>query len=902
MANSAKDIKNKVKAAEKAAANEKKASDARIAAAAAELKIIEKQVKAGRERVKLAQDETNEYKKVAKERAQVKEIEREIHVLTQESLKTNNEITDDTKKRIKVLKEEKKVIGESHSMRMDPTSDFISQLDSIKKIVNSSRDWTKALAGNVSKLDHFNTLALDTANSTGKAKELYEDIYNTQSSIMSMTKKSQMLQFDYESTLEEIADMEASLIELKQDQTKEGIKQANKLEILITQTKEWATETKAVTDEVKKTQVATDKLKEMSNGLVDSLESAELAAKGMVSAIAGNKMMAIAAAVLAAVKAFTFLNDQRKELQEGLGVTRATSVEMGKDLLMVGGKLALIGVDAKQVASELGNSFGDLTQVTPELVLDIGQMSKGLGISSATSATLVKSFKDVGGLTAESAVDMIKYGTAMAVANKVAPGKVMEDIAENTESFADYGKDGGKNMLKAAVAARKLGLNLATTAKIADSLLDFESSIEKEMEASMLIGKQLNFNKARELALSGDIAGAAADVMKQVGGQAEFEKMNVIQRRALADSIGVSTDELSKMTSGKGMKFDKMEVQEPSTEHFKNLEDSMKWGPLMSDALLSSENVMKLLVGAVIANTIAQTLGLWGKGGKGFGKLFGKTAGKKGATKAAAKLAAKSSTGILSKVAGRAGLAIAGKEALKKTGGTVMKSTGKVVTGAAAKAALKKGTAKVGAKALGKGLLKKIPGIGLIAGLGFAASRLMKGDGLGALAEVASGAASLLPGIGTAVSIAIDAGLAAKDIAKASKDANNVAGDISEEAKTETVQAVDKVQKVVETPAAVKQEEVAAKVQTGQEMRAELDKEYGDLNKGQQELMISNMKTVIFEPFVEKMLSQLPQLIATQLDPIVKNNLVQTQEYLEVLQKVADNTGKTTTEIANLTV
>ena len=33
----------------------------------------------------------------------------------------------------------------------------------------------------------------------------------------------------------------------------------------------------------------------------------------------------------------------------------------------------------------------------------------------------------------------------------------------------------------------------------------------------------------------------------------------------------------------------------------------------------------------------------------------------------------------------------------------------------------------------------------------------------------------------------------------------------------------------------------------------------------------------------------------------VINNLVQTQEYLEVLQKVAENTGKTTSEIANLT-
>ena len=92
---------------------------------------------------------------------------------------------------------------------------------------------------------------------------------------------------------------------------------------------------------------------------------------------------------------------------------------------------------------------------------------------------------------------------------------------------------------------------MATTAKIADTLLDFESSIEKEMEASLLIGKQLNFNNARRLALEGDLAGAARDVVSQIGGQAELNRMNVIQRRALADSIGVSVEELSKLASGK---------------------------------------------------------------------------------------------------------------------------------------------------------------------------------------------------------------------------------------------------------------------------------------------------------------------------------------------------------------
>ena len=75
-----------------------------------------------------------------------------------------------------------------------------------------------------------------------------------------------------------------------------------------------------------------------------------------------------------------------------------------------------------------------------------------------------------------------------------------------------------------------------------------------------------------------------------------------------------------------------------------------------------------------------------------------------------------------------------------------------------------KAVAKVGAKALGKGLLKKIPFVGLGAGLLFAGQRLMKGDFKGAMLEAASGIAGTIPGVGTAVSIGLDATLAAKDM------------------------------------------------------------------------------------------------------------------------------------------
>ena len=46
------------------------------------------------------------------------------------------------------------------------------------------------------------------------------------------------------------------------------------------------------------------------------------------------------------------------------------------------------------------------------------------------------------------------------------------------------------------------------------------------------------------------MAGLAEEVKNQVGSQAEFEAMNVVQRKALAAAIGVSAADLGKMVAG----------------------------------------------------------------------------------------------------------------------------------------------------------------------------------------------------------------------------------------------------------------------------------------------------------------------------------------------------------------
>jgi hypothetical protein len=124
-------------------------------------------------------------------------------------------------------------------------------------------------------------------------------------------------------------------------------------------------------------------------------------------------------------------------------------------------------------------------------------------------------------------------------------------------------------------------------------------------------------------------------------------------------------------------------------------------------------------------------------------------------------------------IAKKVGTKVASKTATT-AGKTVASTAGKTAGKTAAKTAGKVGTktvAKVGAKAVGKSLLKKIPVIGLLAGVGFGLSRLMDGDYAGAAMELASGAAGTIPGIGTAASVGIDTALAAKDMGAFDKKA-----------------------------------------------------------------------------------------------------------------------------------
>ena len=92
------------------------------------------------------------------------------------------------------------------------------------------------------------------------------------------------------------------------------------------------------------------------------------------------------------------------------------------------------------------------------------------------------------------------------------------------------------------------------------------------------------------------------------------------------------------------------------------------------------------------------------------------------------------------------------------------KSVAKGAESAATSSAGRKSIGKILAKVGTKDLIKKLPFIGVAAGIGFGVSRLMDGDFVGAGLEMASGATSMLPVAGTVAGVGLDAAIAARDV------------------------------------------------------------------------------------------------------------------------------------------
>jgi hypothetical protein len=290
-------------------------------------------------------------------------------------------------------------------------------------------------------------------------------------------------------------------------------------------------------------------------------------------------------------------------------------------------------VDLLETAATITNQVGLNAEAifTPNQIKNISDSATLLGITVEESSKLAT----FGKLTAQSQsnfTDSLFKGAD--AANKlfksaVPPGIALKEAANTSADIVlSLGMAPGR-LGQAATAAKALGLELSKVDSIADQLLDFESSIQNELEAQLLTGRSINLNRAREFALTNDLAGLTEEIGNNIVSAAEFAEMNRIQQVGLAKALGLSRQELGEIvlqTSIAGTLSEKqrasvlgieesqlkqLDIQESIQKSFDKIFQSLA-GPLASIAsILEKAGVIQTIIGVGIVGSIAKfTFGL----------------------------------------------------------------------------------------------------------------------------------------------------------------------------------------------------------------------------------------------------------------------------------------------------
>ena len=242
-----------------------------------------------------------------------------------------------------------------------------------------------------------------------------------------------------------------------------------------------------------------------------------------------------------------------RDLGKDLGISAAEAGKMLPALKASEFQFKMMGLDGDQLKltlTEIGKEFGSMENMTVANVRNIEKFAQMAGVAGTDVVKLNKVFMDLDGLSFDAATNVSKTAASLAKAAGVSTDKVIGDMASNAADFARFSMEGAEGFAKAAVEAAKVGSSLSEILKAADSLIDFETSISAQFKAQVLTGKQINTEKARQLALDGDIAGLTNEIQSIVGSVGDIQSLNVIQRKSVADSIGISVADLLRISRG----------------------------------------------------------------------------------------------------------------------------------------------------------------------------------------------------------------------------------------------------------------------------------------------------------------------------------------------------------------
>jgi hypothetical protein len=249
-------------------------------------------------------------------------------------------------------------------------------------------------------------------------------------------------------------------------------------------------------------------------------------------------------------KALKLVDDGAGDMAKKMNLTYGEALNVQREfgnIAALSGDVALTTKGLSESYMAMGQSLGTNAKLNKEDLITFTKLREMAGYTNEELVGLQK-LSLVNGKSLEDNTAEILGGAKAYASRKgliLNEKQILKEISKASAALKLSLGGSGDELAKAVVTLKEFGLSLDQADKMASSLLDFESSIENELSAELLLGKDLNFEEARRLALNNDIAGAAEAVAKQVGDSADFANMNRIQQEAIAKAAGLTREELA---------------------------------------------------------------------------------------------------------------------------------------------------------------------------------------------------------------------------------------------------------------------------------------------------------------------------------------------------------------------
>ena len=270
-------------------------------------------------------------------------------------------------------------------------------------------------------------------------------------------------------------------------------------------------------------------------------------ARAFISVLLANPFLAIGAAILAAGKFLFGLVKDAQELRRefGFSVVEATKLTAAIKAATLASKgLLLDSEDVEETFKALARTFGQVNLQTVGFSLELTRAARNIGLGNEEAVELLATVSAATGQSKDLALNTIETIASLARAEGVAPGVVFKDLASDANTFASFIGKGEQNLIKAAAAARKVGLEFGDIVKFGDELLNITDRLEKEQTLSIITGRQIRLDRVAILTSQGRIAEAQRELATQLRA---VQGLTAQQIRFAAQQVGMDVNALLKL-------------------------------------------------------------------------------------------------------------------------------------------------------------------------------------------------------------------------------------------------------------------------------------------------------------------------------------------------------------------